>query len=163
MSADFTSLEIFEIAEQIEQNGVEFYTAAGEKSSDKGLREFLLGLAETEKGHARDFGKMKEEVKNGTKRQVVFDPDNEIAYYLKAMAVSAGWEGKAAPRIEFSGNETPADILKSAVKSEKASIDYYLGLRELVEGEADKILVDRIIKEELIHAVRLQKELDRLS
>ncbi len=163
MCADFNSLEIFEIAEQIELNGVAFYTAAAEKFADKGLRQFMLEFAEMESNHARDFNKMKTEAQNSRKGVVVFDPDNEMAYYLKAMAASAGWEGKASPRTEFDGTETPAEILKMAIQAEKSSIDYYLGLKEFVDSELDGQLVERIIKEEMIHAAKLQRELERMA
>ena len=162
MSVSFTALEVFEIAEKIEQNGEKFYRQAAEMTKDKSMSRFFGQLAEMEANHEKIFSEMKKIVKDGADNVAVFDPDNEIAYYLKAIAVSAGWEGKAMPRLFFSGKETPAQILKSAIEAEKASINYYLGLKELV-SQADKGRVEAIIKEEMGHVVTLQKQLEQIK
>lgn len=162
MSVSFTALEVFEIAEKIEQNGEKFYRQAAEVTSDKSMSRFFGQLAEMEANHGKVFAGMKKLIQNDAADVTVFDPDNEIAYYLKAIAVSAGWEGKAMPRIFFNGKETPEQILKSAIEAEKASINYYLGLKELV-SQADKGKVEAIIKEEMGHVVTLQKHLEQIK
>jgi len=162
MSVNFTALEIFEIAEQIEKNGGKFYRQAAEVTNDKSMSSFFCQLAEMENNHEKIFAEMKEKIKNGAEDAVVFDPNDEIAYYLKAIGASAGWEGKAQPRLVFSGKETPAQILKAAIAAERASIDYYLGLKEMVP-HADRTKIDAIIKEEMGHVVTLQKHLEQIS
>ena len=162
MSVNFTALEIFEIAEQIEQSGAKFYLQAAEATGDKSMSQFFSQLAEMELSHEKIFADMKKIIQSNTENVTVFDPDNETAYYLKAVAVSAGWEGKAMPRLSFSGQETPVQILKSAIEAEKASIDYYLGLKELV-SQNDKGRVDIIIKQEMSHVVALQKQLEQVK
>lgn len=162
MSVSFTALEVFEIAEQIEQNGAKFYCQAAEATKDKSMSRFFGQLAEMEKNHEKIFAEMKKIIKDGAEDVTVFDPDNEIAYYLKAIAVSAGWEGKAMPRLFFSGKETPVQILKSAIEAEKASIDYYLGLKELV-SQKDEGKIESIIREEMSHVVRLQRQLEQIK
>jgi rubrerythrin len=162
MSVSFTVLEVFEIAEQIEQNGAKFYRQAAEATNDKSMSRFFGQLAEMEANHEKIFAEMKKIIQNGTDDVNVFDPDNEIAYYLKAIAVSAGWEGKAMPRLSFSGKETPVQILKSAIEAEKASIDYYLGLKELVP-QKDEGKIEAIIREEMSHVVRLQRQLEQIK
>jgi rubrerythrin len=162
MSVNFTALEIFEIAEQIEKNGAKFYRQAAEKTGDKSMSHFFSQLAEMEDKHEKIFSEMKEKIKAGVKDAVIFDPNAEVAYYLKAMAVSAGWEGKAQPRLVFSGKETPSQILKAAIAAERASIDYYLGLKEMVP-QPDRNKIDAIIKEEMSHIVTLQKNLEQIS
>jgi rubrerythrin len=162
MSVNFTALEVFEIAEQIEQQGAKFYGQAAEMTKDKSMSRFFGQLAEMENNHEKIFSEMKKSIKAGQADVTVFDPDNEIAYYLKAIAVSAGWEGKAMPRLAFSGKETPIQILKSAIEAEKASIDYYLGLKELVSQD-DKSKIEAIIKEEMSHVITLQKQLEQIK
>ena len=46
MSLDFNADEVFEIAEQIERNGSEFYRKAAENMSNPKAKEFLNHLAE---------------------------------------------------------------------------------------------------------------------
>ena len=50
MSVYFSADEIFEMAEQIERNGVIFYRAAAEKTGDSVNKKLLDGLAAMEAG-----------------------------------------------------------------------------------------------------------------
>ena len=163
MTVNFTAFEIFEIAEQIERNGAKFYRDAAVAAKDKSIQRFFLQLSEMEDNHERIFADMRKSLENEGDDTKVFDPNNEMIYYLKAMAKSAGWEGKAAPRVEFTGRETPVQIIKTAIEAEKTSIDYYLGLKEFVTSQAGKKKVDAIIKEEMSHVVTLHKHLEQLG
>ncbi|MCX5632790.1 MAG: ferritin family protein [Phycisphaerae bacterium] len=163
MTVNFTAFEIFEIAEQIERNGAKFYRDAATISADKSIQRFFLQLAAMEDNHEKIFAQMRQNLQDETDDTKVFDPNNEMVYYLKAMAKSAGWEGKAASRVEFTGSETPVQIIKTAIQAEKASIDYYLGLKEFVSSQTGKNKVDGIIKEEMGHVVTLQKHLEQLG
>jgi len=163
MTVNFTAFEIFEIAEQIERNAAKFYRGAATVSADKSMQRFFIQLAEMENKHEKIFADMRNSLQDETDDTKVFDPNNEMVYYLKAMAKSAGWEGKATPQVEFSGSETPVQIIKTAIQAEKASIDYYLGLKEFVSSQTGKNKVDGIIKEEMGHVVTLQKHLEQLS
>ena len=162
MAVSFTASEIFEIAEQIERNGAKYYHDAAIMCVDKSTRQFFLQLEEMEKNHEKIFIEMRKNFEDRTDEATVFDPDNEMIYYLKAMAKNAGWEGKSMPHAEFSGHETPKQIIKTAIEAEKASINYYLGLKEFVSPQA-KEKVDKIIKEEMGHIVTLQKHLEQLK
>ncbi len=163
MTVNFTAFEIFEIAEQIERNGAKFYRLAAEKAKDKSMSQFFSQLAEMEDNHETIFVDMRKSLQDESVDTRVFDPNNEMVYYLKAIAKSAGWEGKSAPRIELTGSEEPQQILKTAIDAEKASIDYYLGLKEFVASQTGKKKVDEIIKEEMSHVVILQKQLEQLN
>jgi rubrerythrin len=163
MTVNFTAFEIFEIAEQIERNGAKFYRLAAEKAKDKSTRQFFSQLAKMEDNHETIFVDMRKSLQDENVDTRVFDPNNEMVYYLKAIAKSAGWEGKSMPHAEFSGHETPKQILKTAIEAEKSSINYYLGLKELVASQSGKKKVDEIIKEEMSHIVVLQKQLEQLS
>jgi len=82
---------------------------------------------------------------------------------MKGMALNTGWEGKAGPDMVFSGTETTEQILKTALKAEQTSIDFYLGIKEFVKSQTDKEKVEQIIKEEMSHIVDLQKSLEKLK
>jgi rubrerythrin len=56
MSITFNAFEIFEIAEQIERNGVKFYRKAAKGISDQDLRQTLLELADMEEKTALSIG-----------------------------------------------------------------------------------------------------------
>ncbi len=163
MTVNLTALEIFEIARQIERNGAKFYRDAATVCVDKAMKQFFLQLAEMEDEHEKIFDEMRENLKDEGRDVRVFDPNNEIVYYLKAIAKSAGWEGQSSPHTEFAGYEEPVKVIKRAIEAEKASIDYYLGLKEFVSSPAGRNKVDEIIKEEMGHVVSLQKQLEQLG
>ncbi|MEN6384850.1 MAG: ferritin family protein [Phycisphaerales bacterium] len=162
MTVNYTALEIFEIAEQIERNGAKFYSDAAAAAKNKETAKLFSTMAEMEENHKAIFAEMLNNYKENNDVNI-FDPDNEAIYYMKAMALNSGWEGKAGPDLTFKGNESPAEILETALKAEKNSIDFYLGIKEMVKSAADKQKVEHIIKEEMSHVVYLQKCLEQIK
>ena len=161
MAINFTALEVFEIAEQLERNAAKYYRDASMAAKNKDIQKLFFTLAEMEDKHRNIFSDMLADYKNNTETNIV-DPDNEILLYMNAIAKNSGWEGKAAPQMNFKGNETPAQILDSALKAEQASIDFYLGIKQFVKSQNDKDKIDQIIKEEMSHVVYLQKNLQHI-
>ena len=159
MSITFNADEIFEMAEEIEQNGAKFYREAAEKISDKKTKQMLLDMAAMEDEHLRTFHEMRKELAWPEKAETVFDPDNEAVLYLQAMADSHGSEGKITSTQKLAGNETIREILEIAVNSEKDSVVFYSGLRSFVPEKAGRDRVEAIINEELGHITFLNKQL----
>ena len=94
MSIRFSADEIFEMAEEIERNGGKFYRKAAEGAADNDIRRYLLDMAAMEDGHLHTFAEMREHLSDAEREVVTFDPENEAALYLDAMADSHGTEGK---------------------------------------------------------------------
>ena len=154
MGLDFNANEIFEIAEQIERNGGVFYRKAAE-SVEGEEKEFLLGLAKMEDDHEVTFAALRKELTDKEKASTTFDPEDEAALYLKALADT---------RVFFEKELNPTnmiDILKAAVLAEKDSIIFYLGMKELVPEKYGKDKIDDIIKEEMAHIKLLSTRLAR--
>jgi len=162
MSITFNAFEIFEMAEQIERNGVKFYRKAAENAKDKETKQMLLDMADMEDGHLKTFEKMREQLSGQEKGWTVFDPDNQSVLYLQAMADARGYEGKITPMKELTGSETPREILETALNSEKESVVFYFGLKELVPVKAGRDKVEAIIIEELGHITTLLNKLKSL-
>jgi rubrerythrin len=162
MVITFTADEVFEMAIEIERGGAEFYREAAERSSDKETMRTLLEMAETEEGHLNTFQQMREKLL-AEDETVIFDPDNRSVMYLQTMANARGWEGKVSPTQELSGNETPRQILEIALNSEKESVVFYLGLKDLISSKANKDKVEQIIIEELAHISELLGKLKSLK
>jgi rubrerythrin len=119
----------------------------------------LIDLAVMEDGHLRTFEQMRKELAGPEKKEMVFDPDNQAALYLQAMADSRGTEGKIDQTQKLTGKEKTEDILKIAINSEKNSVVFYVGLKDLVPTETGKDKVKEIITEEMGHIAVLNKEL----
>ena len=163
MSITFNAFEIFEIAEQIERNGVKFYRKAAESSSDSSLRKTLLDLAVMEAEHEETFANMRKQISYKQRELITFDPENEMALYLQAMASGHVFDLKKDLAQQLTGKETTADILKMAIEAEKDSIIFYLGLKDFVPAETGKEKVEDIIKEEMNHIVTLEQRLAALK
>ena len=163
MGINFNADEIFEMAEEIERNGAKFYREAAKKVPDKKVEQMLLDMAAMEDGHLATFKEMRKKLSGDEKGVMVFDPDNEAALYLQAMADVHGSEGKVDPSQKLTGNETIKELLEIAVNAEKESVVFYTGLKNVVPAKAGKDKVKGIITEELSHVTRLTKQLKELK
>ncbi len=163
MSIRFSADEIFEMAEEIERNGGKFYRKAAEGAADNETRRYLLDMAAMEDGHLQTFTEMREQLSDAEREVVTFDPENEAALYLDAMADSHGTEGKKSVTEELTGDESIAEIVSIAIGAEKNSVVFYSGLKTLVTDAAGKNKVDKIIAEELSHIASLTNKLRELK
>ena len=159
MSITFNAFEIFEMAEQIERNGVKFYRKAAQSISDQDVRQTLVDLADMEAEHEETFAGMRKQLSDEDRELRVFDPENEVALYLQAMASGHVFDLKKDPGEQLTGTETVEDILKLAIDAEKDSIVFYLGLKDFVPVKAGKDKVEAIIKEEMGHNAVLNRRL----
>jgi rubrerythrin len=163
MSIVFNADEILEMAEQIERNGAKFYRRAAEGSAGSGAKDMLLGLAKMEDDHEKTFADMRTKLSAEEKGGTVFDPYDEQAMYLKAMADGHVFNPKLDPSTQLTGEEPLEEILRTAVDLEKDSIIFYLGLKEMVPEVLGKDRVNSIIREEMGHIVMLSEKLADLA
>ena len=163
MSFDFTADEVFEMAEQIERNGAQFYRSSADGVKEPSSRELLLNLAAMEDEHEKTFASMRRDLSAKEKSTTTFDPDNEAVLYLKALADSRVFVEKQVPNLEAmadrSDDEIMKEILKFAIGAEKESIVFYLGMKDSVPENLGKGRLDAIIKEEMGHIRMLSNRL----
>jgi rubrerythrin len=157
MLYDFNANEILQMAEQIERNGADFYRKSSQKIQDPVGSELLLSLADMEDQHEETFASLRSKLTADEKAQTVFDPDGETVRYLKALADSKVFFEKTIDTDSMEG------ILKEAITTEKDSILFYLGIKDLVPETLGRDRVDQIIKEEMSHINLLTKELMALK
>jgi rubrerythrin len=157
MVYDFTADDVFEMAEQLERNGAKFYRTAAENVSDPKSKDLLIELAAMEDEHLKTFASLKADLTEAEKTTTVFDPEDESALYLRALADTRVFFEK---EIDVSSMK---DILKAAILAEKDSIVFYLGMKDFVPDQLGKNRLDTIIKEEMGHIRILSKELVSLK
>ena len=152
----FNLAEIFEIAEQIERNGVDFYKHAAKKFKDvPELKELLLKLADDEKKHERIFKDFK---KAFTDKTINDETCDETALmYLDAIAGQFVFGDKENKEREIFSSLSKQDIFKFGIKIEKDSILFYLGLKDAIVDPNDKRAIDLLIDEEKRHLTDLTK------
>ena len=163
MGITFNAFEIFEMAEQIERNGIKFYRKAAKNISDQNVCQMLLDFAGMEVNHEKTFAGMRHELLEKEQDSTVFDPENEVALYLQAMANGHVFDLSRDLSEQLKGNETAEEILKFAIDAEKDSIVFYLGLKDFVPVKAGKDKVESIIKEEMSHIALLNRRLSAMK
>ena len=153
MGNEFNANDIFEIAKQIEINGAKFYREAANRMDEEAHKQFLTGLAIMEDSHEQTFTDMQKQLGASETEALTFDPNDENALYLKALADTRVFFEKKQPE------ETMEGILTSAIAAEKDSIAFYLGMKELVSEKSGKSKLNDIIKEEMSHIKMLAAKL----
>jgi len=151
MSIRYNADEVFGMAEQIERNGAKFYRRAADLASESSTGEMLLELAAMEDEHLKTFAEMRTDLSEQERKPMVFDPDNELALYLQAMADQHVFDVSADPSERLKGEETREDVLGMAIGLEKDSIVFYLGMKEVVPERFGQERLDGIIQEEYGH------------
>src|SRR4030042_6116011 len=96
MTRTFNAFEAFEIAEQIERNGVRFYRKAAELFDDARVSGLFLKLAQWEETHERIFADMRKQLSEQGRRLRTFDPE-DAPLDAKAMAGLAAFGLKPDP------------------------------------------------------------------
>ena len=153
MMYDFNADEVFEMAQQMERNGANFYTTAAESVKDDDAKTMLLELASMEVDHEKTFTKLRSDLSEAARAGTVFDPHGESALYLKSLVDTRVFFEK---EIDTTSLEA---ILKAAITAEKDSIVFYLGMKDAVPENLGKARLDAIIKEEMGHIKMLSNKL----
>ncbi len=157
MGFDFNIDEILAIAEEIERNGAAFYRTAAEGAPDEATRDTLNELARMEDQHEQTFISLRAELSEDDKKPGAFDPEDETAKYLKALADRRVFHDKA---VDLSSLE---EVFQEAIQTEEDSIAFYVGMRDLVPARLGKDKISNIIKEEMGHLVLLTDKLEALQ
>ena len=159
MSITFNFDEVFEMAEQIERNGARFYHSAAETFSDSTSHDKLLELAAMEERHEKTFAAIRAELTGGVRIESTFDPENQAALYLQAIADGKVFDISKDPSDILSEGKTLKEILHIAIGLEKDSIVFYMGIKDMIPEKQGKEKIDIIIEEEKGHIVELSNQL----
>lgn len=156
MGFNFTADEVFEMAEQLERDGAQFYRAAAESVRDDKMKDLFYMLSDWEIRHEKIFSGLRKDLTSREKSQVTFDPNDESSRYLKSLV-----EGM----VSFSHTlkaETAEEILKASIESERDAVKFYTAMRDAVPESLGKAKIDKIIDEEASHVKVLSEQLGRL-
>jgi hypothetical protein len=82
---------------------------------------------------------MRKDLKPQEKKATVFDPNQEAAQYLSAMADTHGGEGSPTAAYALTGEESIQEIIDIAIGLEMESILFYLGLKDFVPPDLGRI------------------------
>jgi rubrerythrin len=162
MLGNLTIHDVLEIAQQIERNGAAFYRKAAKSVTQDKTRRLFAELAQQELEHESVFANMKKSLggspqpANGGTGKTEAQP-----FGPKAMAGLAVFGIRPDPAEQFTGKETLAEILRSAIAKEKDSIVFYTGLKGFTSDDQHTQTIDHIIDEEMHHIYTLNQALDK--
>jgi rubrerythrin len=162
MTVTLNAFDVFEIAEQIERNGTDFYIRAAELFDDPDTRQMFLRLAEWETEHEQTFARMKQQLSERSRQPSIPESD-DLLPDPRVMAGLAVFGIKSNPADDLRGRLEETDIIRIAIEKEKDSIVFYHGLKEFVPAGVDKDRIDDIIKEEMRHIVILDQSLKQFK
>jgi rubrerythrin len=163
MGVVFNIEEIFDIAIQIEKNGIQFYMTLSDKVMDKEMKEKFIGLADMERDHEKTFTEMKAAYAINKDKSTHYDPYDEIPLYLNAFAKGRVFNLDEDPKAFISDSASIRILLKKAIELEKNSIVFYIGIKEIVPPELGKARLDMIIAEEMGHIRLLTDQIAALT
>jgi rubrerythrin len=150
--------EVFEMAEQMERNGAQFYRRAAGVASDDASRKLLTDLAVMEDDHEKVFSAIRANLLSPADREpTVYDPEDVNQQYLWAWADRNVFQLDVDPFETLVGALTIDNLLIAAIGREKDSIVFYEGLKGWLKKEADRDKLQAIIQEEMGHIALLAK------
>ena len=153
--------EVFEMAEQVERNGLEFYKHAASIVEDEKIKTLLNELAEMEKAHESKFFNIKERLKL-SEHSVFPDLDDLVVANLRALA--NGKVFKNSPEEYSITNETTVrEILDVALDFERNTIVFFSSLKAMMKDCEEQKIIDLLIKEEVDHIAILMEKKGKLK
>ncbi len=88
MEYTFNIDEIFEIAVQMEKNGLEFYQKAADEAKDPDVKKLLHDLSTMENQHKKTFSDLRTKLIEAKELDSFYDPQGEGVLYLQSIANS---------------------------------------------------------------------------
>ncbi|MCX7854507.1 MAG: ferritin family protein [Anaerolineae bacterium] len=150
--AVFTAAEAINMALRIEETGEAFYTAMARKVHDPQVKAVMEDLAVQERRHYNAFMKLSGYVAEPPSHsQAEWE---EYVQYLQVAVDNAIFAGPDKALALAESVADPKEALHMALGFEKDTLLFYYDLRELMR-EADRPVVNEIIREEKAHVRRL--------
>ena len=149
----FNSVEVIEMAKDIEKRGLDFYKKQAKKTEDSELKDLLLKLANDEQDHYDTFSKMLDKAKELTDTDSDYVYGEDVSAYLRALIEFTVFPSEEEVEDEINSIE---DILELAINAEKDSILFYREMMEYNNEDTNKIL-KRLVDEEKQHLLDLVK------
>lgn len=163
MAQLFNADEIFSMGVQIEKNGFTFYAKAAENTEDQDLRELFTQLAEWEQKHVTFFEDLRMKLPVTVKESDVYDPDNMVHSYLKAVADNNVFVKGLSLDPEGLVWTSPTKVLATALDFEKDSVVFFSSMKEITVDKSGAVEVEKLIQEELRHIGFLTGEIRKLE
>lgn len=159
----FNADEIFSMGVQIEKNGFAFYSNAAENTDDPDLKDLYSRLSEWEQKHVTLFESLRMKLPVTAREEDVYDQDNMIHAYLKAVADNNVFVKGLSLDPEHMIWSSPVKVLQTALDFEKDSVVFFSSMKEVTVHSTGATEVEKLIQEELRHIGFLTGEIRKLG
>jgi rubrerythrin len=156
MTASINAQDVLDMAVRIERNAQAFYRAAAAATGDESIRTLLNALAQWEDSHGDALERLRDASAEGGDEFSLADPGDGMADYFRALARDFPFLVDESAAKPSAGMEDTCGVLSLALDMERATVLFFAGVRTLVSG-ADSKQIDRVIQEEIEHAMMLSK------
>jgi len=158
---NFSMLEAVETAMMMEEEGIRFYTLAGEKTGDAEMKALFSLLKDREHQHVEIFRQLFSEMaaREGDPDAELWLLDTEISEYFRAMVASTVFPTRGAAERVIAGLHGVTETLRMALRLEQESILFYHELLAHSPWPGAKELVEKVIAEERRHVRFIQQML----
>lgn len=163
MTASLGTFDILNMAEQIEQAGIEFYHMAATRFDDDTLRDLFTQLAGWELKHKETFAEMKRDLLEQREMNMIFDEASYVMSNPQQLRALASHAIKGDPEEELSQVSSKVDALELALKRETQAIKFFRGLVDYLRDLPAKKKIKAIIEEEKKHVNILTQSIQTLD
>ena len=148
MKTPLTADEVLQMAQRIEEKGAKFYRRAARLHVAG--RDLLNRIAEQEDIHYGVFEQMRRAL-TPAEKPAGTDLYGDLQQYLDGMVDELSLQVNRDPAEWLTGKEPLRDVLREAIRMEKDSILFYIGLRQGPAPSSLRQRMDDIIHEEMSH------------
>lgn len=147
----FSSVDILDVAIQLERNGEKILREAGMEIKDQRLKTLLEWMADQERKHIEWFNEIKDKTPVPFSDPRIQEMGKEI---LQDSIYGASFSLK---NVDLSRMEDLKQLLETAIEFEKDTALFYEMIRTFVEEQETLDLLDKIIHEEEQHEKLLRE------
>lgn len=151
----FNAAEVFGIATEIKDRCIAFYQKAQGVIEDSAVKSLFESLVREETEHKVKIESLRAKVPAGAWTPSVSDPDQELDGYIKMMAEQHLLSSVGDLDAQLAQVKTTQDALRLALRLEKDSVIFFLGMQDATCEGKDRDLLALLIKEEQGHVRRL--------
>jgi len=154
--------EIIELAVQIERNGYAFYhSALKRKDLDKQALEFITLLRDQELNHEKAFLSLRDDT---DLKVLEMSPEWElVADYLRTIVDARIFNNEDAAIRLATGARDILDIIAYAISFEKDTLLFFHAINDAMHSDKTKMVIRKIINEEVTHILRLTEFRSKLK
>lgn len=155
--------EIFDIAKEIEKNGYTFYGKAVSMANSQDLKDFFIYLQNEESKHLVTFEQLENRLTSGDIDESLWDWEDTAHKYLAAIASSHVFNMNKDINEYLEDINDMDKVFDLALRFEKDTVLYFSNLRDCVNSQEDKDLVQILVNEEKQHVLKLSEKWNEIK